>query len=91
MYRFRSRTALWVVRVFVSIFLIGCLAYLVYSIGDCDYGQKRPAECGAIPDSVGSAMFSVGFMAFAFSYWIGSWIVSIAVLWELALWFLEKE
>jgi hypothetical protein len=80
--KFRSRVALWVLRILLSLALIGSVAYAIYWVGGCEGGFKEWAECSEMPDAFGQAMFVAWNLSALFIYFVGKWIALLALLWE---------
>lgn len=80
--RFRSRIALWVLRVLLALALIGALAYAIYWLGGCDGGFKEAAQCTDLPNGLGQAMFVIWVLPALFLFGYGKWVALLALLWE---------
>ena len=80
---FKSRIALWAIRLAIVIPAVLCLGMVVFELGGCTIGLTMPGDCQHIPQDVGQIAFLIGAAGYILGSTAAPLIVIIAGLAEI--------
>ena len=83
MLRFRSRPALWLVRIAVALPVVLLLGWPVFEFGDCSLGMAHAGTCEHIPNWIGNLAIIAVVAAYAVGLYVSPGLIVVGVVLEI--------